>query len=128
MTEAEREVVFRALLGPTEGMPADVVRQLEEIAGGQVREIEPAVDGLLRAHFLAGLDHGQEKHGPPTKLGKDFEQGQPCSCSRCCALRDQPLQTFVAPPWLLPQGCCECCDTALAELQLPAPSKFPWRI
>ena len=48
MTEAEREVVFRALLGPVERIPdRETVKLLEEIAAGQLREIEPAIDALL---------------------------------------------------------------------------------
>jgi len=56
MTDSEREVLFRALLGRVEEVrdPA-VVKQLEEIAAGQLAEIELAVDQILHGAYLRGL-------------------------------------------------------------------------
>lgn len=59
MTDSEREVLFRALVGRVEGVrdPA-VVKQLEEIAAGQLAEIESAIDSLLWARLLKGMHLG----------------------------------------------------------------------
>lgn len=48
MTDSEREVLFRALLGPVDRITdSTVVKQLEEIAAGQLAEVGPVVDQLL---------------------------------------------------------------------------------
>jgi hypothetical protein len=53
MTDSERQALFLALRGPVDSIrdPA-VVRQLEDIAAGQLWEIEPVMDNILRGREL----------------------------------------------------------------------------
>lgn len=61
MTDLERKVLFEALRGPVDSVRDPlVVQQLEDLAAGQLREIEEAVETLLHARLVEGFRIGVE--------------------------------------------------------------------
>ncbi len=119
MNERDREPLFSALLGPVDRVDdPGVIAQLEEIACGQLAEIEPTVDELLgRAAFdlrrgaalgiLRALGFGD--------IADEFDNLRVRSASQTCAIPGGASGARESAQALDDPSRCAVCGWRLAE-------------